>query len=255
MNGRVLSHSRHRPALILAGAAWAYAQAPSVNIEFRFVAAGKTLNAGTYSVDVSPSGNVVLTAAEGGAAVEFPDTKKLNDRKFDRPELMFDVVGSARILAQVKLPGKGHFVVGRQEGAEEQETVKGPRRTSRRRPPARRRGPWPSRARAGGPATTSGTGTAAPAARRAGPRRCGVRSPPTSACRTAGRRSVGTSQSLAARGAAAAPACPSGISACATSALKRHLAAFRFSASSKSPRRAASATGARPRRSSNPRPS
>lgn len=113
-------------AFILAGASWAHAQAPAVNIDFRFIAAGKTLNAGTYSVDVSPSGNVVLTA-EGGAAVEFPDTRKLNDRKFDRPELMFDVVGSARILAQVKLPGKGQFVVGRQEGAEGQETVKGPK--------------------------------------------------------------------------------------------------------------------------------
>ena len=114
-------------AFILAGASWSHAQAPAVNIDFRFVAAGKTLNAGTYSVDVSPSGNVVLTATEGGAAVEFPDTKKLNDRNVDRPALMFDVVGSARFLSQVKLPGKGHFVVGRQEGAEGQETVKGPK--------------------------------------------------------------------------------------------------------------------------------
>ena len=113
-------------AFILAGASWAHAQAPAVSIDFRFVAAGKTLNAGTYSVDISPSGNVVLTT-EGGAAVEFPDTKKLNDRNVDRVELMFDVVGSARFLSQVKLPGKGHFVVGRQEGAVGQETVKGPK--------------------------------------------------------------------------------------------------------------------------------
>ena len=113
-------------AFILAGASWARAQAPAVNIDFRFIAAGKTLNAGAYSVDVSPSGNVVLTA-EGGAAVECPDTKKLNDRNVDRPELMFDVVGSARFLSQVKLPGKGHFVVGRQESAQEQQTVKGPK--------------------------------------------------------------------------------------------------------------------------------
>jgi len=113
-------------AFILAGASWAHAQAPAVDIDFRFVAAGKTLNAGTYSVDVSPSGHVVLTA-EGGAAVEFPDTRKLNDRNVDRPELIFDVVGSARFLSQIKLPGKGHFVVGRQEGAQEQQTVKGPK--------------------------------------------------------------------------------------------------------------------------------
>ena len=113
--------------LMLAGSAWAQAQAPGVDIDFKFIAAGKTLNAGTYTVDVAPNGNVVLTAAEGGASVEIADTRKLNDRNFDRPELMFDVVGSARFLAQVKLPGKGHFVVGRQEGAQEQETVKGPK--------------------------------------------------------------------------------------------------------------------------------
>ena len=126
MNGRFIRSSVIVLALTIAGGAWAYAQAPGVNVKFPFVAAGKTLDAGTYTVDVAENGNVVL-AAEGGTSVEFADTKKLNDRKFDRPELMFDVVGSARILAQVKVPGKGHFVVNRQEGAVEQETVKGPK--------------------------------------------------------------------------------------------------------------------------------
>ena len=126
MNGRFIRSSVIVLALTIAGGVWAYAQAPGVNVKFPFVAAGKTLDAGTYTVDVAENGNVVL-AAEGGTAVEFADTKKLNDRKFDRPELMFDVVGSARILAQVKVPGKGHFVVNRQEGAVEQEAVKGPK--------------------------------------------------------------------------------------------------------------------------------
>jgi hypothetical protein len=114
-------------AFILAAASWAHAEAPAISIEFRFVAAGKTLNAGTYSVDISPSGNVVLTATEGGAGVECPGTKKLNDRNVDRMELRFDVVGSARFLSEVKLPGKGQFVVARQEGAQEQQIVKGPK--------------------------------------------------------------------------------------------------------------------------------
>jgi hypothetical protein len=127
MNGRIIRSLVIVVALILAGSAWAQAQAPGVNVDFKFIAAGKTLNAGTYAVDLAPSGNVVLTSADGATSVEIPDTKKLSDRKFDRPELMFDVVGSARFLAQVKLPGKGHFVVGRQEGAQEQETVKGPK--------------------------------------------------------------------------------------------------------------------------------
>ena len=99
MNGRFIRSSVIVLALAIAGGAWAYAQAPGVNVKFPFVAAGKTLDAGTYTVDVAENGNVVL-AAEGGTSVEFADTKKLNDRKFDRPELMFDVVGSARIAAR-----------------------------------------------------------------------------------------------------------------------------------------------------------
>ena len=127
MNRRRFSTLALAFALILTGAAWAQAQAPSVTVDFKFIAAGKSMNPGTYTIDIAPSGPVILTAAEGGAAVDLPDTRQLNDRKFDRPELMFDVVGSARFLAQVKLPGKGHFVVGRQEDAQEQETVKGPK--------------------------------------------------------------------------------------------------------------------------------
>ena len=127
MNRRRINTLAIVAALILAGVAWAQAQSHGVKIDFPFVAASRTLAAGTYTVDVTPSGNVVLTATAGGVSVEIPDSRKLNDRKFDRTELMFDVVGSARFLAQVKLPGKGHFVVGRQEGAVEQQTVKGPK--------------------------------------------------------------------------------------------------------------------------------
>ena len=127
MNRRCIRTLVFVAALLLAGGTWAQAQSPTVDVDFSFVAAGKTLNAGAYTVDIAPDGNAVLTEAAGGASVEIPDTKKLNDRKVDRPELMFDVVGSARFLAQIKLPGKGHFVVGRQEGALEQVTVKGPK--------------------------------------------------------------------------------------------------------------------------------
>jgi hypothetical protein len=127
MNGRFIRTTIIVVALFLAGSAWAAAQAPSVNVEFRFVAAGKTMNAGTYAVDIAPSGNVVLTAEQGGAAIEIPETKKLHERTIKRAELVFDVVGSARFLAEVRLPGKGAFVVGRHADAQEQETVSGPK--------------------------------------------------------------------------------------------------------------------------------
>lgn len=125
MNGRLIRSTIVIVALILAGGTWAQAQAPSVNVGFRFVAAGKMLNAGSYAVDIAPNGNVLLTAEQGGTALEIPETKKLHDRNVKRPELVFDVVGSARFLAEVRLPGKGIYVVGRHSDAQEQETVSG----------------------------------------------------------------------------------------------------------------------------------
>ena len=127
MNGRILRIGVILVALFLAGGAWAQAQATGVNIGFRFVAAGKTMNAGNYSVEIASNGNVVLTPEQGGAALEIPQVKKISDRKVDRPELVFDVVGSARFLSEVRLPGKGFYLVGRRSDAVEQETVKGPK--------------------------------------------------------------------------------------------------------------------------------
>jgi hypothetical protein len=93
---------------------------------FRFVAAGKTMNAGNDAVDIARDGNVVLAAEQGGAAIEIPETKKLHDRNVRRPELVFDVDASARFLAGVRLPGKGACVVGMHSNAREQKTVGGP---------------------------------------------------------------------------------------------------------------------------------
>ena len=69
MNGRFIRSSVIVLTLVIAGGVWASAQAPGVNVKFPFVAAGKTLSAGTYAVDVTANGNVVLTAAEGGTTV------------------------------------------------------------------------------------------------------------------------------------------------------------------------------------------
>ena len=114
-------------ALLVAASTLALAQAPAIEIEFPFLAAQKTLQAGSYSVDVAGNGNVVITPAAGGPAVEVTPAKKLSDRSSDRAELVFDVVGSAKFLSEVKVPGKGHYLLGRQEGAQERETVKGPK--------------------------------------------------------------------------------------------------------------------------------
>ena len=127
MNGRSIRKGAIIFVLILAAGVWAQARASRVDIGFTFVAAGKTLEAGTYSVDIASNGNVVLTPDKGGAAVEVPRIKKLGNRNVQKAELVFDVVGSARFLAQVWLPGKDGCLVGRQNEAQEQQTVKGPK--------------------------------------------------------------------------------------------------------------------------------
>jgi len=127
MNRRIRRRLTFAAGFLLAASTLALAQAASLDIEFPFLAAEKTLKAGSYSVDIAANGNVVLTAAQGGAAVEIPTQKQLSDRKVDRTELVFEVVGSARFLSEVKVPGKGHYLVARRADAQERQTVKGPK--------------------------------------------------------------------------------------------------------------------------------
>lgn len=127
MNRRARRGLTFAAGLLLSASTLALAQAPSLDIEFPFLAAEKTLKAGSYSVDIAENGHVVLAAAQGGAAVDIVPQKQISDRKVDRLELVFDVVGSAKFLSEVKVPGKGHYLVGRRPEAQERQTVKGPK--------------------------------------------------------------------------------------------------------------------------------
>ena len=111
-------------AVILIGAVSAQAQAPTVDIKFKFQANGTLFDAGTYSVDFGSDGNVMLTPAKGGAAIEVPRTKTLGGRNVRKVELVFDRVGSLLFLSEVWLPGRGGCEVSRAD-TEDRETVKG----------------------------------------------------------------------------------------------------------------------------------
>ncbi len=128
MNGRIIRTGVVIIALILAGGLWAQAQAQTVDVKFRFVAAGKTFEPGTYTVDFGQNGNVLLTPEKGGAAVEIPRLGTMKGRTVRRVELVFDMVGSMRFLSQVWLPEKGGCMVGKQAEASEQQTVSGPKK-------------------------------------------------------------------------------------------------------------------------------
>jgi len=127
MYGRIIRSVVIIAVLLLTAGSFVQAQEPGLKIDFPFVAAGKTLVAGTYTVDIAANGNVVITPEKGGAALEVPQQKVLSKRNVDRAEIVFDVVGSARFLSEVWLPGKGGVLVNRAAEVTERQTVKGPK--------------------------------------------------------------------------------------------------------------------------------
>jgi hypothetical protein len=112
--------------IFVAGVASAQAQAQVVTIDSSFVAGGKTLSAGNWTVDIAADCKVVLKHEKGGDPVELASIKTLS-RSVQRAEVVFDVVGSVKFLSEVLLPGKGGCQVNRHPGSQERETVKGPK--------------------------------------------------------------------------------------------------------------------------------
>jgi hypothetical protein len=125
MNARFVRFFVIAAALILVGGVFAQAQqASAVNIKFKFQANGRLFDAGSYTVDFGSNGNVVLTPAKGGAAIEIARTKTLGGRNIRKVELVFDRVGSLMFLSEVWIPGRGGCEVSRAD-TEDRETVSG----------------------------------------------------------------------------------------------------------------------------------
>jgi hypothetical protein len=124
MNVRLVRLVVVAAAIILVGAVSAQAQAPTVDVKFKFQANGTLFEAGTYAVDFGSNGNVMLTPAKGGAPIEVPRSKTLGGRNIRKVELVFDRVGSLLFLSEVWLPGRGGCEVSR-ANTEDRETVKG----------------------------------------------------------------------------------------------------------------------------------
>jgi hypothetical protein len=123
MNARLVRLVVVAAVVMLVGVVSASAQPSPVEIKFKFQANGKLFEAGTYTVDFSSSGNVLLTPAKG-AAVEIPRQKLLGGRNVRKVELVFDRVGSLLFLSEVWIPGRGGCEVSRAD-TEDRATVKG----------------------------------------------------------------------------------------------------------------------------------
>ena len=108
-------------ALVLAASSFSASQLnPNqvvVDINFAFVASGTSMAAGKYSIQVSESAPVVLTAMQGGNRILFPVMTRLGRHDNDAdPELVFDKLGDTFHLSEVWLPGQdGYLLLGTKE--------------------------------------------------------------------------------------------------------------------------------------------
>ena len=94
-------------AAFIAGGAAASAQTTtSADISFPFVAGGKDMAPGKYSVEVTAAGQVSLTAPDR-TRILLPIVTMLgrHDRDAD-PEFVFDKVGGKVMLSEVWMPGR-----------------------------------------------------------------------------------------------------------------------------------------------------
>ena len=110
---------------VVAGAAVAQTSMTRVNIGFGFVAAGQTMPAGNYSIEVSSGGPASRVTMRGAKNVVLPVITRLGRHDNDKdPEVVFDKVDGKFLLSELWLAGEdgylllatktehGHFVVG-----------------------------------------------------------------------------------------------------------------------------------------------
>ena len=89
-----------------AGGAAAYAQTISADIAFPFVAGGKDMAPGKYSVEVTAAGQVSLSGPDR-SRILLPIITMLGRHDRDaEPEFVFDKVGGKVLLSEVWMPGK-----------------------------------------------------------------------------------------------------------------------------------------------------
>lgn len=111
-----------------AGYAWAQAQSSPVKIGFSFLAAGKIVSSGTYSIEPTSSGTVVLRDKRGQVAAELKPLKSLGlNGDTQEPKLVFILSSPMRVLSEIWLPGHEGYLVGTVTGSNQQQIVGGSR--------------------------------------------------------------------------------------------------------------------------------
>ena len=115
-------------ALVVAfvvGGALAYAQNISADIGFPFVAGGKEMAAGKYTIEVTTAGTVLLTGA-GGSRMLIPVITMLGRHDQDPDaEFVFDKIDGKTVLSEIWMPRKDGMLVLATKGPHEHAVVGG----------------------------------------------------------------------------------------------------------------------------------
>ena len=109
--------------LLLAGCAGAQAQTATVDIKSAFFVGGRTMPPGTYRIEQTGFGEVVLQGgATDSASVVMPVITVLGRRDSDKvAELVFDKINGGLSLSEIWLPGRdGLLVLATKEAHEHQ---------------------------------------------------------------------------------------------------------------------------------------
>ena len=114
MKIRVLVTAAALALAFVVGDATAYAQLVSVDVGFPFVAGGKDMPAGKYTVEVTAAeeGGPVLVRGSGRASGPMSVVTRLgrHDNDMD-PELVFDKIDGKYLLSEIWIPGKDGLCV------------------------------------------------------------------------------------------------------------------------------------------------
>jgi len=108
------------------GGAMAYAQSIHAEIGFPFVAGGKEMAAGRYTIETTtPTGPVLLTGA-GGLRVLIPVITMLGRHDQDPDaEFVFDKIDGKTVLSEIWMPRKDGMLVLATKGPHEHTVVGG----------------------------------------------------------------------------------------------------------------------------------
>jgi hypothetical protein len=112
-------------AAFVMGGAMAYAQTAAAEFPFAFVAGGKEMTAGKYTVEVTTAGPVLLRGQSGASGMMPVITTLGRHDKDSDPEFVFDKIDGKLVLSEIWMPGKDGFLVLATKGPHEHAVLGG----------------------------------------------------------------------------------------------------------------------------------